>query len=159
VSEYDLRWLLEHSPQRALKSMPDTVQIRTWGDSDNHLLDRYFFEQVAASPNVCLEWLERIAVAGIGFLSGVPAEENKVLEVAAMVGWVRDTNYGRVFDVRAVPDPKNLAYTGLALGLHTDNPYREPVPGLQILHCVARSPEGGQSLFSDGFRAAEVLQS
>ena len=159
VSEYDLRWLLEHSPQRALDSMEDTVQIRTWGNSDNHLLDRYSFEQVSASPKVCLEWLERIAVAGIAFLSGVPAEENKVLEVAAMVGWVRDTNYGRVFNVRAVPDPKNLAYTGVALGLHTDNPYREPVPGLQILHCVAGSPEGGQSLFSDGFRAAQVLQS
>jgi gamma-butyrobetaine dioxygenase len=82
-----------------------------------------------------------------------------VLEVAAMVGWVRDTNYGRVFDVRAVPDPNNLAYTGAALGLHTDNPYREPVPGLQILHCVTGSREGGTNLFADGFRAAEVLQS
>jgi gamma-butyrobetaine dioxygenase len=133
--------------------------IRTWGGSDPDLLHRYPFEQVCASNRIRLEWLERIAGAGIGFLSGVPAEEHKVLDVSAMVGWVRETNYGRVFDVRAVPDPNNLAYTGVALGLHTDNPYREPVPGLQMLHCVAGGCEGGTSLFADGFRAAEILQS
>ena len=158
VSEYDPGWLFEHRPQRAMNPISDALRVQTWGDSDRHLLDRYSFEQVSASTSVRLEWLERIAVAGIGFLSRVPAGENKVLGVAAMVGWVRDTNYGRVFDVRAVPDPNNLAYTGVALGLHTDNPYREPVPGLQILHCVVGSREGGTNLFADGFRAAEILQ-
>jgi gamma-butyrobetaine dioxygenase len=158
LSEYKLDWLLRHSPA-AFDSVPERYTIQTWGGADRPLLDRYSFEEVSASRDACQEWLERIAVSGIGFLSGVPAEENAVLEVAAMIGWVRDTNYGRVFDVRAVPDPNNLAYTGVALGLHTDNPYREPVPGLQILHCVMGSPEGGTSMFADGFRAAGVLQS
>ena len=45
-----------------------------------------------------------------------------------------ETNYGSVFDVRSVPQPENLAYSDLGLGLHTDNPYREPVPGFQALH-------------------------
>jgi gamma-butyrobetaine dioxygenase len=159
VSEYDLGWLLQHIPERPVNPMPSQPSIRTWGDSDRYILDRYSFAQVSGSAKACLEWLERIAVVGIGFLSGAPAEENKVLEIAAMIGWVRDTNYGRVFDVRAVPDPNNLAYTSVALGLHTDNPYREPVPGLQILHCVKGSNKGGESFFVDGFRAAEVLRS
>jgi gamma-butyrobetaine dioxygenase len=81
-----------------------------------------------------------------------------VLEVAALVGWVRETNYGRLFDVRSVPDPNNLAYTNRQLGLHTDNPYRDPVPGLQILHCLRAGREGGASLFTDGFAVAEALR-
>jgi gamma-butyrobetaine dioxygenase len=159
VSEYSLDWLLQYSPQPAMNRPPNRREIRPWGESDSHLLDRYSFQEVCASSEVRLGWLEIIAKSGIAFLSGVPAEENKVLEVASLIGWVRETNYGRVFDVRAVPDPNNLAYTAIALGLHTDNPYREPVPGLQILHCLAGSREGGTSLFCDGFRAAEVLQS
>ena len=69
-----------------------------------------------------------------------------------------DTNYGTVFDVRSVPQPENLAYSDLGLGLHTDNPYREPVPGFQALHCLVAAPEGGENLFADGFAMAEHLR-
>src|SRR5262249_52440220 len=84
ISEYDLNWLFQHSPQRPMKPTSDALHVRTWRDSDRQLLDRYSFEKVSSSTNLCLEWLERIAIAGIGFLSGVPAEENKVLEIAAI---------------------------------------------------------------------------
>jgi alpha-ketoglutarate-dependent taurine dioxygenase len=70
----------------------------------------------------------------------------------------RETNYGRVFDVRSVPQPENLAYSDLGLGLHTDNPYREPVPGFQVLHALIASPDGGDSLFGDGFAIAEHMR-
>ena len=36
----------------------------------------------------------------------------------------------------------NLAYTSLALPVHTDNPYRNPVPTLQLLHCIASDATG-----------------
>jgi gamma-butyrobetaine dioxygenase len=57
-----------------------------------------------------------------------------------------------------VPQPENLAYSDLGLGLHTDNPYREPVPGFQVLHALIASPDGGESLFGDGFAMAEHLR-
>jgi gamma-butyrobetaine dioxygenase len=57
-----------------------------------------------------------------------------------------------------VPQPENLAYSDLGLGLHTDNPYRDPVPGFQALHVVIASPDGGESLFADGFALAEHLR-
>jgi gamma-butyrobetaine dioxygenase len=74
------------------------------------------------------------------------------------VGQVQPTNYGVVFEVRAVPQPENLAYSDLGLGLHTDNPYREPVPGYQALHALIVPPDGGDSLFADGFALAERLR-
>jgi gamma-butyrobetaine dioxygenase len=100
-----------------------------------------------------------VALHGIGFLSGAPRQEGLVLELARLIGYVRETNYGRVFDVRAEANPNNLAYSDLGLGLHTDNPYRDPVPGLQVLHCITPSEAGGASLFADGFAAAESLRS
>jgi gamma-butyrobetaine dioxygenase len=57
-----------------------------------------------------------------------------------------------------VPEPENLAYSDRGLGLHTDNPYREPVPGFQALHALLASREGGDSLFADGHALAEHLR-
>jgi gamma-butyrobetaine dioxygenase len=57
-----------------------------------------------------------------------------------------------------VPDPTNLAYTAVALGVHTDNPYRDPEPGVQLLHCLESDAPGGESILVDGFRAAEDLR-
>src|SRR5690606_28301303 len=70
----------------------------------------------------------------------------------------RETNYGRYFDVRSEVKPSNLAYTGLGLQAHTDNPYRDPVPTLQILYCLENSADGGESLIVDGFAAAQRLR-
>src|SRR5207249_751925 len=64
----------------------------------------------------------------------------------------------RFFDVRSVPDPVNLADTNLGLGVHTDNPYRDPVPTLQLLHCLIASGEGGDTVLVDGFHAVEQLR-
>jgi gamma-butyrobetaine dioxygenase len=73
-------------------------------------------------------------------------------------GFVRETNYGPLFEVRTRVDPNNLAYTNLGLGCHLDNPYRDPVPGLQLLHCLESSTEGGESILQDGFMAATILR-
>jgi gamma-butyrobetaine dioxygenase len=56
----------------------------------------------------------------------VPAEPGRVLEVAASFGYVRETNYGRLFDLRVEAAPRNLAFTSRAIRPHTDNPYRDP---------------------------------
>ncbi|MGE7435324.1 2-trimethylaminoethylphosphonate dioxygenase [Kitasatospora sp. NPDC001175] len=100
------------------------------------------------------------AVRDVGFavLRGVPALERQVLEVARDFGYVRETNYGELFDVRVEPDPNNLAFTSAAIAPHTDNPYRDPVPTLQLLHCLRNDATGGDSGLVDGFRAAALLR-
>jgi gamma-butyrobetaine dioxygenase len=95
---------------------------------------------------------------GFVLLRGVPPRPGTVLEVAASMGFVRETNYGRLFDVQAKVDPANLAFTALAIAPHTDNPYRDPVPTVQLLHCLASAAEGGESGLVDGFAAAGLLR-
>jgi gamma-butyrobetaine dioxygenase len=106
-----------------------------------------------------LRWLTRLLQTGVAFLSAVPSTESAILDAMALVGRVCETNYGQVFDVRSVPLPENLAYSDLGLGLHTDNPYREPVPGFQALHALLASPDGGESVFADGFALSNQLRS
>jgi gamma-butyrobetaine dioxygenase len=60
--------------------------------------------------------------------------------------------------VRVEATPANLAFTGLPIGPHTDNPYRDPVPTLQLLHCLTNAADGGESGLLDGFRAAALLR-
>jgi gamma-butyrobetaine dioxygenase len=100
------------------------------------------------------------AVRDIGFaiLSGTPVAEDTVLGIAATFGHVRETNYGRLFDVRVEANPNNLAFTGMAIAPHTDNPYRDPVPTLQLLHCLDNAVDGGESGLLDGFHAAALLR-
>ncbi|MFF7634461.1 phosphonate degradation HD-domain oxygenase [Kitasatospora sp. NPDC008050] len=100
------------------------------------------------------------AVQRLGFavLREVPAVERQVLDVAASFGYVRQTNYGELFDVRVEPNPNNLAFTSVAISPHTDNPYRDPVPTLQLLHCLENAATGGDSGLVDGFQAAALLR-
>ncbi|KFA60982.1 hypothetical protein S40285_02742 [Stachybotrys chlorohalonatus IBT 40285] len=94
---------------------------------------------------------------GIVIVKNVPLKEESVSAVAERIGPVRETFYGRTFDVKAKPNPDNVAYTAESLGLHQDLLYLHSPPKIQILHCMENTCEGGLSLFSDGERAATAL--
>ena len=100
-----------------------------------------------------------VAIDGLAHVRGIPTEEGEVLRFASTIGFVHETHYGRLFDVRVEPQAINLAYTSLGLPLHTDNPYHDPVPPVQILHCLRPAVSGGANRLSDGFAAAERLRS
>lgn len=114
--------------------------------------------QVHDSFSAKRDWLAAVAEFGFAKLTNGPTEPGSLLKVAELFGYVRETNYGPYFEVRTEVNPTNLAYTGLGLQAHTDNPYRDPVPTLQILYCLENSAEGGDSIVVDGFRAAQRLR-
>ena len=105
-----------------------------------------------------LRTLRAVRELGFAILRGTPTVEGTVLDLAATFGHVRETNYGRLFDVRVEANPNNLAFTGRAIAPHTDNPYRDPVPTLQLLHCLDNAVDGGESGLLDGFYAATLLR-
>ncbi|MDP9138948.1 MAG: gamma-butyrobetaine dioxygenase [Pseudomonadota bacterium] len=113
----------------------------------------------AASDRAALgQWLSAIRRFGFAVMTGLPKESGHVCSVAGLFGYVRETNYGRWFDVRAEVNPTNLAYTNLGLQAHTDNPYRDPVPTLQLLACLENTVDGGESVVVDGFAVAARLE-
>ena len=83
---------------------------------------------------------------------------NSIIKFANSIGSVRRTNFGEFFNVRSVPNPNDLAYTSLALSPHTDNPYRKPVPCVQLLHCITNNVSGGNSTLVDGYTVSEKIK-
>jgi len=102
--------------------------------------------------------LRSLRESGFFVLNDVPTQDGQVLKVIGEFGFTRETNYGALFEVRTEVNPNNLAFTNLGLGSHTDNPYRDPVPTVQLLHCLESSTEGGESILVDGFKAASILR-
>jgi alpha-ketoglutarate-dependent taurine dioxygenase len=160
AASFELGWLAARANEQAERAPQE--QRRLWLEGATLDARRDFawvsLGELRASPPARLAWLTRLLQDGIAFLDEVPATEPAILEAMPLVGRVLETNYGHTFDVRSVPQPENLAYSDLGLGLHTDNPYREPVPGFQALHVLIASNAGGESLFADGFALAEHLR-
>lgn len=132
--------------------------LHPWRSERQELLEFADYELIRGDDGARLDWLRHVRDYGFGLLSNTPAIAGTVTEVAGLFGFVRETNYGRLFDVIVTPDPANLANTSAAIGMHTDNPYRDPVPGLQLLHCIVNETDGGESQLCDGFAVAERLR-
>lgn len=157
ASRYTPEWLKAHdlSAEQRTRRLP---QQHPWGAEimrDPPVAVWSEFESSSAAERAALA---RLIADGFLLVRGVPVESGMVVRVGDRIGHVRVTNYGRHFDVVSVPNPNNLAYTAVALGVHTDNPYRDPPPGLQLLHCLEAGAPGGDNVLVDGFAAAEDLR-
>jgi alpha-ketoglutarate-dependent taurine dioxygenase len=159
-ASFELKWLLAHASNRSpgRREFPQRFWLEAAGLDAARDFAWATYSEARCDRPLRDRWLTRLLRDGIAFLSNVPSNEAGILEAATLAGRISETNYGRVFDVRSVAQPENLAYSDLGLGLHTDNPYREPVPGFQVLHALVASPDGGESLFGDGFAIAERLR-
>lgn len=104
------------------------------------------------------DMLEQLRRFGFVLVRKVPAEMDGVGEVVERIGPMRRTNWGGIADVKAIASAYDLTMTSRGLEQHTDNPYREPVPGYIFLHCLANDADGGDSTITDGFRVAEELR-
>lgn len=157
---FDLNWLADHGydNDRSRVSGWTSPDIETWDANLGAAIPLADFDAVSRNQVALGDWLHGVRRYGFGKLVGGPVENGALFKVASLFGYIRETNYGRHFEVRTEVNPSNLAYTGLGLQAHTDNPYRDPVPTLQILYCLENSAEGGENMVVDGFRAAERLR-
>ncbi len=159
--DYDIAWLLKHAYDVPSHRVPGWVTdtLETWDASLMQRLPVGDFNDISQNQVTRHDWLKQIQRYGFATLSNGPVEEEALFDVVKLFGFVRETNYGRLFNVRTEVNPTNLAFTGLGLQAHTDNPYRDPVPTLQILYCLENSATGGENSVVDGFRAVQKLRS
>jgi len=95
---------------------------------------------------------------GFIILRGTSTKKNYLTKFANLIGILRKTNFGTLFNVKSVRRASDLAYTSHALSAHTDNPYRKPIPGIQLLHCIKNDSVGGNSTLTDGFSVAKYME-
>jgi len=154
VSDFDAGWLHQRRPGQEPASV--IPARRPWAaDYAPECVAHADFVGNAAGERA---WLEALLRDGLVLLDAGPLADEEVSRLAERIGPMRPTNFGARFDVRSKPNPNNAAYTAIGLALHTDLPnWRQP-PDIQLLYCLENEAEGGESIFADGFAAAETLR-
>ena len=148
----DLRRCVDHP-------LPDDLvgEKRLW-DAGLDPLPWHEYEAVRASLPALLNLVSSLATFGFALLRGMGTDGDALATLAALFGPMRETNWGRIADVKSMADGYDLSMTDRALEPHVDNPYRLPGPGYIFLHCLENNAGGGLSTLVDGFRAAEELK-
>lgn len=142
------RWALYERPQRIWDA-------GTFSQETSRIDFNDYMNDAASFANAMhLLWRD-----GLVFIDGVPESEDSVSQIVNRIGPLQQTFYGPTWDVRSVPDAKNVAYTSKHLGFHMDLLYMRDPPGFQFLHCVHNSCQGGESRFADTFNAIDQLAS
>ena len=104
------------------------------------------------------QWLELVDTYGFCVVTGTPATPEATKALMERVAYIRETIFGGFWDFTANMAHKDTAYTTLAIGPHTDGTYSFDAPGYQMLHCLAFEGTGGENVFVDGFKVAEVME-
>lgn len=156
-SHFDLAWLRAHRPSRA-ERLRQGLSRTTWDAAFAARIPELAYARVTSDDGALLAWLRVLHEYGVSLIRGVPCRPGEVGRVAEAIGCIRSSHYGTIFDVESKPKPNALAYTAHALLPHTDLPYRELQPRLQLLHCLLFEAQGGDSQLVDGFHAAEHLR-
>ena len=154
-SKLDIEKLAQefHNEDTVIKSIPKIKWDSTLENKKNFEYKNDFFESKAM-----YELLVSFYKYGFVIIKNIPTNDNFIVKFANSIGSVRRTNFGEYFDVKSKPDPNDLAYTSLGLAPHTDNPYRNPVPCIQLLHCIESEVTGGLSTLVDGYTVTEDLK-
>lgn len=159
-SVYSPGWLRANAYDEASRAERDAArQAPTlWGAARSDDLPTFRYHDLMRDDAILLRWLVAVRDVGLVLVLDVPAERDALLTVAHRISHIRETNFGRVFDVVSKPTPDSAAYTSVNLPPHTDLPTRELQPGLQFLHCLVNDATGGESIFVDGFAIAEAMR-
>ncbi|WP_376870339.1 TauD/TfdA family dioxygenase [Albirhodobacter sp. R86504] len=99
-----------------------------------------------------------LIVDGIAVVTGMDKTDEALFRLVQAIGPVTPSAEGLDFNVRVEINPTNLAFTAGPLEMHTDLPGEEKAPGVQFLHCLENTVQGGLSLFLDGAAVAEALR-
>ena len=134
--------------------IPEAIQ---WDASDERI---YFsWDQIQNDETYLHSVVHQYLTHGYVLLTGVPSEKDAIIEVASKFGHIRTTNFGQYFEVYSKKDANDLAYSSAPLDPHTDNPYRQPVPGIQLLHSLINDAgQGGRSTLVDGYAVCTRLR-
>ena len=158
ITTYSPAWLREncYSSEAIAERRSQPV---LWDSALNDQIPEWDYNEVVADESMRLQMFQRINDYGFAILSSVPTLQDEIERLAAVFGFIRKTHYGRVFDLISTPQQRILAQTAHAIRPHNDELFRNPIPGLFMMHCLQASEcGGGASILVDGFNAARKLQ-
>lgn len=158
LSRYAPGWLRAHAYDDQSRAERRAAKPRSELWDQRFTLPVFDYAAVMEDPKVLLQWLLALRDSGLTQIRGVPTEPGSLARVAQRIAFIRESNFGVLFNVQSKADADSNAYTAFNLPLHSDLPTRELQPGLQFLHCLVNDATGGESIFVDGFAIAAALR-
>ncbi len=156
LTRFTSAWLRAH---RYPRGDENRVRVRNWDSRAIADLPTWDYGRACDDDAYRLQLFTHLRERGLAILDAVPIDVDEIERVAALFGFVRETHYGRVFELLATPEQRILAQTAHAIRPHNDELFREPIPGLFMMHCLRASEcGGGASIFVDGYNVAARLR-
>jgi len=158
--KFSSNWLLNNAYDNNKRNSKvwTNPSLKIWSKNTLKNIPVINYKTAKSNKKLLIKWLKSLYSLGFAKITGSEKKSGTVIKIAKLFGYVRETNYGKWFNVKSKTNAINLAYTNLGLQAHTDNPYRNPVPTIQILHCIKNSTKGGDTKVVDGFNAALRLK-
>ncbi|MCP1452898.1 gamma-butyrobetaine dioxygenase [Pseudomonas kilonensis] len=157
-SRFDPGWLRAHAydDQSRAERLANKPRRQLW--RRDLQLPVFDYPALMDDDDALLQWLLAVRDIGLTQVHGVPTEPGSLKRIAQRISFIRESNFGVLFNVQSKADADSNAYTAFNLPLHSDLPTRELQPGLQFLHCLVNDADGGESIFVDGFAIAQALR-
>lgn len=158
ISRWDLDFFKDRVINTHFRQIPENKPVY-WDRHHMEFLQHWVsYEDYIDNDEHFAAAMQTLNQTGLIFVKDIPDSREMVEKIATRMGPLRNSFYGSTWDVRSVPEAKNVAYTNQFLGFHMDLLYMNEPPGYQLLHCLENSCEGGESLFVDTFKAAFLLK-
>ncbi len=135
---------------------PDWGQVRHFDAT--HRPAPFSIKRLTAGSLAHHDLLETVNVDGMALINDLADDDDATETLAALFGHVRDTDFGRVFNIVTEPDAWTLSQSSQGQDPHSDDPYRYTPSGITILHCRRAATGGGDSLLVDGFKVAADIR-
>jgi gamma-butyrobetaine dioxygenase len=130
-----------------------------WDSSLSGNLSTIPYSEFSEDDEGLLAALEQVRDRGFSLIRSTPVDINTLESIAAKIGYIRETNYGRVYDLVVKSNAKLFANQGVFVPPHTDEAYRHHAQGLALFHCLKAAKDGGGvTILIDGFKVAEDLR-
>lgn len=156
-SQFSAEWLRKHAYSQDLKPT-NQFRAQSWDAQFVNDVSGATYDELMADDTALLRWMKQLDQDGLIMVKSMPSTAQALDDIAHRIDYQRQTNFGVTFEVRSKPNPVNLAYTAIALPLHTDLPNQETPPGYQFLHCLINETKGGESVFADGLKVLEDMR-
>ena len=158
ISHYEPEWLREHCYSRSARE-ERAHKPSLWDSGLQQSLPETTWQACFRDDVGQHRLLSLIRDFGFALVHGVPGNRDDFERMAEHIGFIRETNFGRIGDLVAKEFVLTLSNTKHAIPLHTDEGYRHANPGMLAFQCLSTSEDGrGATLLADGFNIAEQLR-
>ncbi len=159
-SSYDIAKLSANTFEKYKTFVQTFGQKTLWNAKSIKSLNysRVSFPDYLCDENVAKAFVSSLVEYGVAFIENVPPNMLTTELAIKRLFNVHKTFFGEMWTFNDHKVHNDNAYTRDFLAAHTDNMYFNDAAGIQVLHCLTHTGQGGETLLLDGFNVLNDLK-